>query len=58
MAIGDPKSVPCGQYAEQIFKEDKIADQLTPKEILGSDVRQVLTYVESDNVDAGMCLLD
>lgn len=54
VAIGDPKSVPCGQYAEQIFKEGKIADQVTPKEVKGSDVRQILTYVESGNVDAGI----
>ena len=54
IAIGDPKSVPCGTYAQQTFDEFGITDQLQSKLILGSDVRQILTYVESGNVDAGI----
>ena len=54
VAIGDPKSVPAGTYAHQAFDQLGITAQIQPKEILGSDVRQVLTYVESSNVDAGI----
>ncbi len=54
VAIGDPKSVPCGMYADQVFKEDNITDKVKSKEVIGSDVRAVLTYVESGNVDAGV----
>lgn len=54
VAIGDPKSVPCGMYAVQVFKEDNITDKVKSKEVIGSDVRAVLTDVESGNVDAGI----
>lgn len=54
VAIGDPKSVPAGKYAQQVFDELGITAQVQPKEVLGSDVRQVLTYVETGNVDAGI----
>ncbi len=54
IAIGDPKSVPCGTYAVQLFDELGITAQLQPKEVLGSSVTQVLTYVESGNVEAGI----
>ncbi len=54
VAIGDPKSVPAGKYAHQAFDQLGITAQIQPKEVLGSDVRQVLTYVESGNVDAGI----
>lgn len=54
IAIGDPKSVPAGTYAIQAFDEVGITAQLQPKEILGADVRQVLSYVETGNVDAGI----
>ncbi|HSW58511.1 MAG TPA: molybdate ABC transporter substrate-binding protein, partial [Dehalococcoidales bacterium] len=54
VAIGDPKSVPAGNYARQAFDQLGITAPIQPKEILGADVRQVLTYVESGNVDAGI----
>lgn len=54
VAIGDPKSVPCGMYAAQVFQEDNITDKVKSKEVIGSDVRAVLTDVESGNVDAGV----
>jgi molybdate transport system substrate-binding protein len=57
IAVGDPKSVPAGQYAQQIFDKYAISDLVKPKLILGSDVRQVLTYVETSNVDAGVVFL-
>jgi len=54
IAIGDPKFVPAGTYAQQAFDFLNITTELQPKLILGSDVRQVLNYVESGNVDAGV----
>lgn len=54
IAVGDPKSVPAGQYAEQVFSSLKISDKIKSKLNLGTDVRQVLTWVESGNVDCGV----
>jgi molybdate transport system substrate-binding protein len=54
VAIGEPKSVPCGMYAEKVFEADGIAAVVKNKLVEGSDVRMVLSYVESGNVDAGV----
>ena len=54
IAIGDPESVPAGTYAKQAFDQLGIYDQIQSKLILCSDVKQVLSYVEAGNVDAGI----
>jgi molybdate transport system substrate-binding protein len=54
VAIGDPGSVPAGQYAQLAFDQLNITSQIQSKLILCINVRQVLTYVESDEVDAGV----
>jgi molybdate transport system substrate-binding protein len=54
IAIGEPKSVPVGQYAEEVFKNLGILAQVRPKFVLGNNVRQVLAAVESGSVDAGV----
>jgi molybdate transport system substrate-binding protein len=54
IAIGDPKSVPAGTYAQQAFDEMGITSQVTGKYVMGADVKAVLSYVESGNVDAGI----
>lgn len=54
IALGDPASVPAGQYAQQVFTTLKTWDTVKPKANLGTDVRQVLTWVESGNVDCGV----
>lgn len=54
LALGDPDSVPAGQYAAQVFESLGIADDVSPKIVYGKDVRQVLTYVENKEVDAGV----
>jgi molybdate transport system substrate-binding protein len=54
IAIGDPNSVPAGAYAVQVFDELGITAEIQPKEVLASDARQVLTYVEGGNVDVGI----
>jgi len=53
IALGEPRSVPAGQYAAEILKYYGIFDQVKPKIIYAKDVRQVLTYVETGNVNAG-----
>ena len=53
IAIGEPKSVPCGQYALEAFKNLKIDAKLQPKEVQGQDVKQVLTWVETGDAEAG-----
>jgi len=53
IGIGDPKSVTSGMYAQKALEKLNIYEQVKPKFILAGDVRQVLTYVESGNVDAG-----
>ena len=53
IAIGDPKSVPAGAYAQSAFDELGITAQIQSKFILAANVTQVLTYVAGGNVDAG-----
>ncbi|PYG84828.1 molybdate transport system substrate-binding protein [Ruminiclostridium sufflavum DSM 19573] len=54
VALGEPSSVPVGQYAEEILTYLKILDKVKAKANYGSDVRQVLTWVESGEVDCGV----
>lgn len=54
IALGDPASVPVGQYGKQTLTALKLMDKLKTKLVLGKDVRQVLTYVETGNADAGI----
>jgi molybdate transport system substrate-binding protein len=57
IAIGDPAFVPAGMYAKQTFDQLGITEQLQSKLVMGSDVRQVLIYVEEGNVDAGIVFI-
>lgn len=54
IALGKPKSVPAGKYAQEILNYFKIADEINIKAVYGKDVRQVLNYVATGNVDAGI----
>jgi molybdate transport system substrate-binding protein len=54
IAIGDPRSVPVGQYAAETLQKEKLAELLQPKLVLANNVRQVLQFVESGNAQAGM----
>lgn len=53
LSIGNPESVPAGKYTEQVLKNLNLWDELESKIVIGKDVRQVLTYVETGNVDIG-----
>ncbi len=54
IAIGDPKSVPAGTYAQQAFTELGMLASIQSKFVLGATVTQVLQYVDVGNVDAGV----
>ncbi|MGQ4646019.1 molybdate ABC transporter substrate-binding protein [Lyngbya aestuarii] len=54
VAIGEPESVPAGQYAKEVLVYFKLFDPLQSKFVFAKDVRQVLSYVETGNVDAGL----
>ena len=53
-SLGQPESVPAGQYGKEVLTSLNLYDQLKPKTVFAKDVRQVLTYVETGNVDAGI----
>lgn len=57
IALGDPASVPAGQYGRQTLESLGLNDKLKSKFVLGKDVRQVLTYVETGDADAGLVYL-
>jgi molybdate transport system substrate-binding protein len=54
IAVGEPRSVPVGQYAEEVFKNLGLLDPLKSKFVFGNNVRNILSAVESGNVDAGV----
>lgn len=54
IAIGEPRSVPAGQYAEQVLNKLRIWPQIRSKLVLANNVRQVLAAVETGNADAGI----
>ena len=54
IALGEPKTVPVGQYSEEIFTSLSIFDKIKTKAVYGKDVKEVLTWVETGNVDAGV----
>lgn len=53
LAVGEPATVPAGSYAKEALTNVKLWDALQAKIVQGKDVRQVLTYVESGNAEAG-----
>jgi len=54
VAIGEPRTVPAGQYAMQVLKNAKIDQALGDKLVYGTNVRQVLEYVQRAEVSAGI----
>jgi molybdate transport system substrate-binding protein len=54
ISIGTPESVPAGNYAKETLESQNLWPQLEGKIVFAKDVLQVLTYVESGNVDAGI----
>ena len=54
IAIGAPDSVPAGKYAKEVLESLKLYKSLETKFVFTKDVRQVLAYVETGNVEAGI----
>lgn len=54
LSIGTPESVPAGKYAKESLEKMDIWNNIEEKVVYAKDVRQVLTYVETNNVDAGI----
>lgn len=53
ISIGTPESVPAGNYAKESLTSLKLWDAVQPL-VLAKDVTQVLNYVETGNVEAGL----
>lgn len=53
LALGN-EDVPVGQYSEEILKNLGIYDQIQDKVTLGSNVREVASWVKEKTVDAGI----
>jgi len=54
IGLGEPESVPAGQYGKEVLTYLKIFDKISSKVVYAKDVREVLAWVETGNVDAGI----
>lgn len=54
ISIGTPETVPAGKYAKEALEKSGLWNDLEPKLVFAKDVRQVLSYVETANVEAGI----
>lgn len=54
IALGDVKSTPAGQYAQDTFTSLNLWDKVSAKAMYGSDVKQVLSWVKTGNADCGV----
>lgn len=53
IALGNPDSVPVGRYTQAALELAGAWETVQARQILGQNVRQVLSYVERGEVDAG-----
>lgn len=54
IALGEPESVPVGEYAKEILTSLGKWEAVQGKVTFGSDVRQVLSWVEAGEADCGV----
>lgn len=54
LSIGEPDSVPAGKYAKEALENLGIWNDVEGKIVYAKDVKQVLEYVETGNVDCGL----
>jgi len=57
IGLGDPYAMPIGTFARDIFVALGIADEVYGRAVLASEVRQLLTWVELGEVDAGVVFM-
>jgi molybdate transport system substrate-binding protein len=53
IVIGNPRTVPVGQYAEESLRTLGLWERLQPRLVFAENVRQALDYVARGEVDAG-----
>uniref|UniRef100_A9A712 Molybdenum ABC transporter, periplasmic molybdate-binding protein n=1 Tax=Methanococcus maripaludis (strain C6 / ATCC BAA-1332) TaxID=444158 RepID=A9A712_METM6 len=53
ISIGNPETAPVGKYAKESLESMGLWGNLEEKTVYGENVRQVLTYLEAGDVDAG-----
>lgn len=53
-SIGEPDTVPAGKYGKQTLESMKLWDKMEKRIVFANNVRQVMAYVDSGNVDAGL----
>ena len=54
ISIGTPETVPAGKYAKESLEKTDLWKDVESKVVYAKDVRQVLSYVETGNVAAGI----
>ena len=57
IAIGDPESVPVGQYSKEAFENLGMWDDVEAKTSFGTNVTEVLSWVAAGSADAGIVYL-
>ncbi len=57
IAIGDPESVPVGQYSKEAFESLGMWEDVEEKASFGTNVTEVLSWVAAGSADAGIVYL-
>ncbi|AFQ42485.1 molybdate ABC transporter substrate-binding protein [Desulfosporosinus meridiei] len=53
IGIGEAESVPAAKTTKETLETLKLWDKLQPKFVIGKDLMQIMTYVETENAEAG-----
>ncbi len=54
IAVGDPASVPAGQYAKEVLEAMDLWDEISERASLGTNVTEVLQWVAEGSAEAGL----
>ncbi|MDJ0555912.1 MAG: molybdate ABC transporter substrate-binding protein [Microcoleaceae cyanobacterium MO_207.B10] len=54
ISIGKPESVPAGKYGKEVLTSLGIYEAVEPKIVFAKNVHQIVNYVATGNVDAGI----
>ncbi len=54
VALGEPSSVPAGQYGQEVLTYYGVLNAVKKKAVYAKDVTEVLTWVERGNAEAGI----
>lgn len=53
IALGEPKSVPAGKYADEVLTNLNLKNKVNNKLVYAKDVKEVLAWTESNNAEVG-----